>query len=59
MTKSKVIRITSGTITVLEELKTKLENRYYEATGGAITLKEDDIIRNALIAQVEILNRKG
>ena len=58
MSKSKVIRITSGTNTVLEELKTKLENRYYLGTGATITLKEDDIIRNALIAQIEILNRK-
>ena len=58
MSKSKVIRITSGTVTVLEDLKTKLENRYYLGTGATITLKEDDIIRNALIAQIEILNRK-
>lgn len=57
MSKSKVIRISSGTEKVLEDLKFKLENMYYEHTGGQISIKEDDIIRNALIAQVEKYNQ--
>ena len=59
MPKSKVIRISSGTEKVLEELKNRLEDYYYRHTGAAICLKEDDVIRNALIAQIEIVNKRS
>lgn len=54
---SKVIRITSGTEKVLEEVKEKMETFYYEQTNVKIDLKYDDIIRNALIAQEEKIKK--
>ena len=53
---SKVIRISSGTEKVLEELKQRMEKYYYENTGMEIQLKEDDLIRNSIISYLEKTN---
>ncbi len=57
MAVSKVMRISSGTEKVLEELKNKLEDYYFSKVGCTIDLKEDDIIRNALISELEKANK--
>lgn len=54
---SKVMRISSGTEKVLEDLKAKLEAYYKSKIGVKIDLKEDDIIQNALIAELEKANK--
>ena len=53
---SKVIRISSGTEKVLEELKERMEKYYYDNTGMEIQLKEDDLIRNSIISYLEKTN---
>lgn len=54
---SEVMRISSGTSKVLEDLKEKLESYYKAKIGVEIELKKDDIIRNALIAELEKANK--
>lgn len=51
------MRISSGTSKVLEDLKEKLESYYKAKIGVEIELKKDDIIRNALIAELEKANK--
>lgn len=51
------MRISSGTEKVLEDLKSKLESYYKAKIGVEIDLKEDDIIRNALISELEKANK--
>lgn len=55
---SKVMRISSGTEKVLEDLKAKLEAYYKSKIEVEIDLKEDDIIRNALISELEKANKQ-
>lgn len=57
MNKGKVIRISPETANYIEDLKFKLENMYYEHIGGQISIREDDIIRDALKERIEKINK--